>query len=70
MTCCKTASENCGDNAFATGADLTNINEAGCVQLLEEFIVDKVAIIGGIGIGIALLQIIGVIIACKIPKDD
>jgi len=66
MTCCKTASEGCGNEIFAPGADLSKINQDGCVQLLEEFIVDKVAIIGGIGIAIAVLQIVGVLVSCML----
>jgi len=66
MTCCKTASEGCGNGMFGSEADLSKINQDGCVQLLEEFIVDKVAVIGGIGIGIALLQIVGVLVSCML----
>ena len=51
---------------FGEGADLSTINQDGCVTLLEQFIVDKVAIIGGIGIGIALLQIVGVLVSCML----
>lgn len=55
-----------GNEIFAPGADLSKINQDGCVQLLEEFIVDKVAIIGGIGIAIAVLQIVGVLVSCML----
>ena len=51
---------------FGEQPDLDKINQAGCVQLLEEFVVDKVAVIGGIGIGIALLQIVGVLVSCML----
>jgi len=65
-TCCKTAEKGCGKGMFGEGADLDKINQSGCVQLLEEFVVDKVAVIGGIGIGIALLQIVGVLVSCML----
>ena len=55
-----------GNGMFGSEADLSKINQDGCVQLLEEFIVDKVAVIGGIGIGIALLQIVGVLVSCML----
>ena len=64
-SCCKTAMNKCGENVFAgKGAD--DINQEGCFKLLEEFVVDNVAIIGGVGIGIAILQIIGVLISCML----
>jgi len=63
--CCKTAVKKCGEEVFTTkGAD--DINQEGCFKKLEEFVVDNVAIIGGVGIGIAILQIIGVLISCML----
>jgi len=64
-SCCKTAEKKCGEKVFTTkGAE--DINQVGCFKLLEEFVQDNVAIIGGVGIGIAILQIIGVLISCML----
>jgi len=41
----------------------------GCLTKMEAFVNSNMNLVGGIGIGIALLQILGIIIACKIPKD-
>ena len=42
----------------------------GCLTKVEDFVKSNTNLVGGISIGIALFQILGVIIACKIPKDD
>ena len=41
----------------------------GCYTKIDTFVKSETNLVGGIGIGIALLQVLGVIIACKIPKD-
>ena len=41
----------------------------GCYTKMETFVKSETNLVGGIGIGIALLQVLGVIIACKIPKE-
>jgi len=64
-TCCKVTEKGCGGEVFKDkGAE--GINQVGCLRLLEKFVVDKVAIIGGVGIGIAVLQIIGVLVSCML----
>ena len=57
----------CGKKVFSTKrAD--GINQEGCFKLFEEFVVANVCIIGGVGIGIliAILQIICVLISCML----
>jgi len=49
----------------ATGEKYTT----GCLDKIEDFAKSNMSLVGGIGIGIALLQVLGVIIACKIPKE-
>ncbi len=63
-TCCKTASAGCGKGVFAGKTD--EINTRGCYTLLEEFVVENAAVVGGIGVGIAALQIVGVLISCML----
>ncbi|XP_077569750.1 CD151 antigen-like [Stigmatopora nigra] len=60
-SCCKTPSEKCG-----RGGHPSNIYkvEGGCISKLEKFIQDHLKIIGAVGIGIACVQIIGMVFTC------
>lgn len=56
-SCCKTKGEKCnaGDNP--------DIYKEGCSDALQKFVRGKMAVIGGIGVGIAILQVMGVVFA-------
>ncbi|CAH3106955.1 unnamed protein product [Pocillopora meandrina] len=41
----------------------SNIYQEGCSQALQDFVKSKMAVVGGIGVGIAILQILGVVFA-------
>jgi len=43
--------------------------EVGCLTKVEEFVHSEAKFVGGISIGIALIQVLGVVIACKLPKE-
>nr|XP_057902113.1 CD151 antigen-like [Doryrhamphus excisus] len=60
-SCCKTPSKLCG-----RGGHPSNIYkvEGGCISKLETFIQDHLKIIGAVGIGIACVQIIGMVFTC------
>ncbi|XP_061671222.1 CD151 antigen-like isoform X2 [Syngnathoides biaculeatus] len=60
-SCCKTPSELCG-----RGEHPSNIYkvEGGCISKLETFIQDHLKIIGAVGVGIACVQIIGMVFTC------
>ncbi|XP_061526305.1 CD151 antigen, like [Phycodurus eques] len=60
-SCCKTPSELCG-----RGEHPSNIYkvEGGCISKLEKFIQDHLKIIGAVGVGIACVQIIGMVFTC------
>ncbi|XP_077375015.1 CD151 antigen-like [Festucalex cinctus] len=60
-SCCKTPSELCG-----RGGHPSNIYkvEGGCISKLEKFIQDHLKIIGAVGVGIACVQIIGMVLTC------
>jgi CD63 antigen len=36
----------------------------GCYTELKDFVKDKIVVIGGIGLGFAFIQIIGILFAC------
>ena len=57
------------DFSSCTRKPSTDVYEDGCLTKVEEFVKSNTNLVGGIAIGIALFQILGVIIAWKIPKD-
>jgi len=52
-----------------SGKSSGDLYSDGCLTKIETFAEDNMKLVGGIAIGIALLQVLGVIIACKIPKE-
>lgn len=61
-SCCTNESEGCGAGQLTIPAG--SIHTEGCYPDFEEFVESKIFLVGGIGIGIALFQLISVIIAC------
>lgn len=68
ISCCMNISVNCGDDK-AKQTSPTGIYQQGCVKKLSEEISSKAVIIGGIGIGIAFIQILGIIFACCLASS-
>jgi len=56
-SCCKTKAEKC------SAGDNPDIYQDGCSQALQNFVKSKMAVIGGIGVGIAILQVLGIVFA-------
>jgi len=67
-SCCKVReSATCGKLG---GSNLNEtINEDGCIEGFKDFIEGNIYTIGGIGLGLAFIQIIGVIFACCLAKS-
>ncbi|XP_071149301.1 CD63 antigen-like [Mytilus edulis] len=42
--------------------------DVGCYTELKEFVKDKIVVIGGIGVGFAVIQIIGILFACCLGR--
>jgi len=57
----------CKDNGCNTSDD-NQINTDGCATKLENWLKDKVAIIGGVGIGLAFVQVVGIMFACCLAR--
>lgn len=49
--------------------DVSDAYPHGCLERFKEMIVKNALIIGGVGIGIAVVQIVGVIFACCLAKS-
>ncbi|XP_056269409.1 CD151 antigen-like isoform X2 [Pseudoliparis swirei] len=63
-SCCKTIGELCGRRDHPS-----NIYKGGCITKLEEFILDHLKIIGGVGVGIACVQVIGMVFTCYLYQS-
>ncbi|XP_026856762.1 CD151 antigen isoform X3 [Electrophorus electricus] len=60
-SCCKTPTDRCGVRDHPSNIYKV---EGGCISKLEEFILQHLQILGAVGIGIACLQILGMIFTC------
>ena len=48
---------------------VSQINTDGCLSNLEKIIVDNVEAVIGIGVGIIVVQILGVLISCMLANN-
>ncbi|KAJ8002482.1 hypothetical protein DPEC_G00159370 [Dallia pectoralis] len=65
-SCCKTPSERCGQRAHPSNIYRV---EGGCVTKLEKFILSQLKILGSVGIGIAFLQLVGMLMVCCLYRN-
>ncbi|XP_071791289.1 CD63 antigen-like [Asterias amurensis] len=62
-SCCKKETAGCG-TSFKTD----DINQEGCVDLLNKLLVDNIFLIAGIAVAVAVIQIFGVVCSCCLMK--
>ncbi|VDH99500.1 CD151 antigen [Mytilus galloprovincialis] len=55
----------CSDGGKATTCITYDV---GCYTELKDFVKDKIVVIGGIGVGFAVIQIIGILFACCLGR--
>uniref|UniRef100_A0A673ICU1 Tetraspanin n=1 Tax=Sinocyclocheilus rhinocerous TaxID=307959 RepID=A0A673ICU1_9TELE len=60
-SCCKTPTVGCGVRDHPSNIYKV---EGGCISKLEEFILQHLIILGSVGLGIAFIQIVGMIFTC------
>ncbi|XP_054895186.1 glutamine amidotransferase-like class 1 domain-containing protein 1 isoform X4 [Poeciliopsis prolifica] len=65
-SCCKTPSTLCGRRDHPS-----NIyrEEGGCIEKLEDYIKSQLYILGAVGVGIAFLQLIGMMFTCCLCRN-
>lgn len=61
-SCCKTEEKGCGVGKLPLDP-LQTINQVGCYSKFKEFFESKILIVAGIGIGIGLVELLGIIFA-------
>ncbi|XP_066467969.1 tetraspanin-6-like [Tiliqua scincoides] len=70
MSCCKVPVENCD---IDLSRDTADINQQGCVLKLKSWVEENMAVFGGIGIFIGLIQLTGILLCgllLRILKDN
>lgn len=65
-SCCKTPMELCGIRDHPSNIYKV---EGGCVEKLEEFILSQLYILSAVGIGIAFLQLVGMMFTCCLYRS-
>lgn len=65
-SCCKTPGELCGRRDHPSNIYRV---EGGCILKLETFILNQLYILGAVGIGIAFLQLLGMMFTCCLYKS-
>ncbi|XP_074533410.1 CD151 antigen isoform X2 [Halichoeres trimaculatus] len=65
-SCCKTPSDHCGRRDHPSNIYKV---EGGCIMKLEEFILSQLYILGAVGIGIAFLQLVGMMFTCCLYRS-
>ncbi|XP_043242338.1 CD63 antigen-like isoform X2 [Amphibalanus amphitrite] len=70
-TCCLIFSTGCGAGVavLPQSEAAQTIHTAGCLYKLEEEMKENIVAVGGAGVGVAFLQILGVILACCLSKS-
>lgn len=70
-SCCKDDIEGCGKGVLNMSSSdaAEKIHTTGCLQKLESLVAENVAAVGGVGVGIALIQIVGVVFACCLARS-
>ncbi|XP_060031843.1 CD151 antigen isoform X2 [Erinaceus europaeus] len=63
-SCCKTLTPGCGTRDHAS-----NIYKGGCISKLETFIQEHLQVIGAVGLGVACVQVFGMIFTCCLYKN-
>ncbi|KAF4091879.1 hypothetical protein AMELA_G00042020 [Ameiurus melas] len=65
-SCCKTPMELCGKRDHPSNIYRV---EGGCITKLENFIMDHLKLIGAVGVGVACVQIVGMIFTCCLYRS-
>lgn len=65
-SCCKTPSELCGRRDHPSNIYRV---EGGCIEKLEDFIQSQLYILAAVGIGIAFLQLVGMMFTCCLYRN-
>ncbi|KAF3854896.1 hypothetical protein F7725_022951 [Dissostichus mawsoni] len=69
-SCCKSPDDLCGLRDHPSNIYKVEVGRAGgCIMKLEEFILSQLYILGAVGIGIAFLQLVGMMFTCGLYQN-
>lgn len=68
-SCCKKGETDCPTSVSAAKKNPSKLNSKGCLSELEKYLKDHIVVVGGVGIGIAFIQLIGIIFACCLMRS-
>lgn len=60
--------DSCCTTPVAKGGTCPLYYSQGCATKLEKWVQDKIVIIGGVGIGLAFVQVVGIVFACCLAR--
>ncbi|XP_073230460.1 CD151 antigen-like [Porites lutea] len=68
-SCCKKGVTGCPTTVSDAKKNPSKLNSKGCLSELEKYLKDHIVVVGGVGIGIAFIQLIGIIFACCLMRS-
>ncbi|XP_055995656.1 CD82 antigen-like [Ostrea edulis] len=71
ISCCHTGlSKKCRMDAFSNATQSQSLYTEGCLSSLEDQLKSNLTIIIGVAIGIAMIQLLGIVLACKSCRSN
>jgi len=70
-SCCRPEfqdNEGCGKNIDKATANDKIYADKGCLNEFEQWVEDNIYMVGGVGIGLAFVQVVGIILACCLAR--
>lgn len=64
-SCCINMEKGCGEGAI-TKPD--TLYQQGCLDKLKDIVVENAVVVGAVGVGVALIQLVGVCLSCGLAK--
>jgi len=64
-SCCKEEMDGCGEGAISSDS----IYKQGCLDAFEGWVSTQVEYVGGVGIGIAFIQLLGIVFSCLLAHS-
>lgn len=67
-SCCKTQTTGCGKADIKTLLNKKTIFPKGCIPVGKQYAKDKIFLVGGVLIGIGVVQLLGILFACCLSR--
>ncbi|XP_019876654.1 23 kDa integral membrane protein [Aethina tumida] len=67
VSCCKIETGTLGN--FTCDVNSNSLYKQGCLQIFSEYIKGHAATVEGVGLGLAIIQLLGILLACYLSKQ-